>query len=81
MNFSTQIRFSRSCPTCGRRVQIRASLMGSQIGCGHCHAKFVANAGEEDPGVVDDSQRLMDRVEQMLLRAELESEPEQTTAV
>lgn len=71
MNLSSTIRFSRSCPTCGRRIQIRASLLGTEIACGHCQATFIASANEDQPGSVDDAQRLMDRVERMLLKSEL----------
>ncbi|TWU08350.1 hypothetical protein Pla52n_09320 [Stieleria varia] len=73
MNLGTHIRFCQSCPTCGRRVQIRASLLGTQVACRHCHATFTASAFEDEPGAVDDAKRLMDRVEQMLVRAELDA--------
>ncbi len=72
------IRFTQSCPTCGRRVQIRASLIGYTVACQHCNAEFVAEAdrehrstsgvammGENDP-MVDP---LMVRVEEALQRA------------
>ncbi len=37
------VRFTQSCPTCGRRIQVRASLMGCDVCCQHCHAVFVAH--------------------------------------
>jgi len=70
------VRFTQSCPTCGRRIQVRASLMGCDVACQHCHAVFVA---QEDlphrpvhPEITDDlnADPLMDRVEQALNRAE-----------
>ena len=69
------VRFTQSCPTCGRRIQVRASLMGCDVACQHCHAVFVA---QEDlphrpvhPEITDDlnADPLMDRVEQALNRA------------
>ena len=42
------IRFTQSCPTCGRRVQIRASLVGYNVVCQHCSAEFVAR-GDGEP--------------------------------
>lgn len=36
------IQFTQSCPTCGRRIQVQASLMGHSVACPHCHAQFNA---------------------------------------
>jgi hypothetical protein len=36
------VRFTQSCPTCGRRIEVRASLMGCDVRCQHCDAVFVA---------------------------------------
>ncbi|KAA1258509.1 hypothetical protein LF1_10290 [Rubripirellula obstinata] len=40
------VSFTQSCPTCGRRVQVRASLVGYTIVCQHCRAEFRAKADE-----------------------------------
>lgn len=68
------VRFTQSCPTCGRRIQIAASLLGCTVACQHCRSEFVANTSTERelsdcgaPGEVSDP--LMDRVEQALERA------------
>ena len=70
------VRFTQSCPTCGRRIQIAASLLGCTVACQHCEGEFVANAGSEgelsdcgEPSVHEVSDPLMDRVEQALERA------------
>lgn len=70
------VRFTQSCPTCGRRIQIAASLLGCTVACQHCKGEFVANAGSEgemsdcgDLGLHEVSDPLMDRVEQALERA------------
>ena len=75
------LRFTQSCPTCGRRIEVRASLMGCDVRCQHCDAVFVAH---QDVAQEDETHRpvhspladeftsdpLMDRVEQALNRAE-----------
>ncbi len=60
------IRFNQSCPTCGRRVQVRASLLGSTVACQHCHAEFTATGMEGETSQIDDNCRLMARVEKAL---------------
>jgi hypothetical protein len=72
------VRFTQSCPTCGRRIQVRASLMGCDVACQHCHAVFVAEQDSAhlsvQPEVVADDLNLdplMDRVEQALSRAKV----------
>ena len=80
------LRFTQSCPTCGRRIEVRASLMGCDVRCQHCDAVFVAHQGDRDEDAdqlggqprqfhakaSDDfgSDPLMDRVQQALNRAE-----------
>ncbi|MCD0459894.1 response regulator [Roseiconus lacunae] len=66
MQSNSLIRFTRSCPTCGRRIQIRGSLLGREVCCPHCNARFVAMATDDSAGKVDDAQRLLDRVDTML---------------
>lgn len=69
------LRYTQSCPTCGRRVQIRASLIGYSVACQHCRAEFIADVdGESRTAGVDGSPRramdpLMARVEEALQRA------------
>ena len=60
------IRFSQSCPTCGRRIQVRASLLGSTVACQHCSAEFTATGMSDDVSHIDDDCRLMARVERAL---------------
>ena len=73
------IQFTQSCPTCGRRAQIRAELIGSTVGCQHCHAEFVAAPGvpassgsyrREQHAMERSSDPLMARVEKALARVE-----------
>lgn len=69
MNTNSLIRFTRSCPTCGRRIQIRSSLLGHIVACRHCNAEFVATGTDDSAGCVDDAQRLLDRVDSVLSRS------------
>ena len=69
------VRFTQSCPTCGRRIQVRASLMGCDVRCQHCDAVFVAHEDSMHSPVQsrvteDLNDPLMNRVEQALSRAE-----------
>ncbi|MAI32848.1 MAG: response regulator [Rubripirellula sp.] len=75
------VRFTQSCPTCGRRIEVRASLMGCDVGCQHCHAVFVAHRDDVPHEATHQpfhsqatdefsSDPLMDRVQQALNRAE-----------
>ena len=55
--------FVRSCPTCGRALEVRVELLGKDVECVHCGATFSAN---EESGRVDDDKR----IEQLLARAQ-----------
>jgi len=66
---TSSIRFTQPCPTCGRRVEFRASLMGRNVACQHCKAEFVADPNYELVDRNDPSSRLMERVERALQAA------------
>ena len=34
--------FVKSCPTCGRTLQVQVRYMGREVTCGHCHGRFFA---------------------------------------
>lgn len=63
------VRFSQSCPTCGRRVEIDAALLGRTVACQHCRAEFVAHVNEDAGQLGETEYHLMDRVEKVLARA------------
>ncbi|TWU41790.1 hypothetical protein Poly41_00820 [Novipirellula artificiosorum] len=80
MTSSHRVRFTQSCPRCGRRVEIRASLLGCTVACQHCNAEFIASAqvsGSEHAEKADD---LLARVELALKRAEDQAALAQTPA-
>ncbi|MEM9366723.1 MAG: response regulator [Planctomycetota bacterium] len=65
------VRFTRPCPTCGRRVDVPASLLGHGIACGHCGAEFIASAAIDSSAEGNEaSDHLLDRVEEILRRAD-----------
>lgn len=69
MEYPMTIRFTQSCPTCGRRVDVRASLLGCEVACQHCGAEFIASAND-DLGLNGDSgEALLARAEAALRRA------------
>lgn len=55
--------FFRSCPTCGRHLNIRIELLGREVECAQCSATFVAT--EETETSRDDQ-----HIEQILARAQ-----------
>jgi len=34
--------FVKSCPTCGRTLQVQVRYLGREVTCGHCHGRFLA---------------------------------------
>ncbi len=65
-------RFLRSCPTCGRHLDIPVDQIGRRVMCGHCHAEFSATA---TVGFASEKieNNLDDRIERLL--AETSSAP------
>ncbi len=55
--------FVRSCPTCGRALEVRVELLGRDVECEHCGAVFCAT--EQVTKHADDL-----RIEQVLARAQ-----------
>ena len=60
------VRFTQSCPTCGRRVEIRASLLGSLVACQHCKAEFVAMGDDVEFQRTQGTTDLMQRIDRVL---------------
>ncbi len=74
------VRFTQSCPTCGRRVQVQTSLLGRTVACQHCKSEFVAESELEGSSVRggNETQKvdpLMERVELALQRANKQTAP------
>lgn len=54
--------FIRTCPTCGRSLEIRVELLGREVECVHCLGRF--NTAQQTAPVVEH------RVDQALARAQ-----------
>lgn len=63
-------RFVQPCPTCGRKLEIGIELLGRHVACQHCTAEFKAADPTSTQSILDDDCILLDRVEQMLQRAD-----------
>ncbi|MEM1069335.1 MAG: response regulator [Planctomycetota bacterium] len=72
------VHFTQCCPTCGRRIRIRASLLGRTVACQHCRCEFEAQM-ESDRGIAhgpvtsDETDPLMARVEALLAQSASDS--------
>ena len=58
-------RFTRSCPTCGRKLDIPVDQIGRQVMCSHCHAEFPATLESEGPSN-DFEHTLEQRIDRLL---------------
>ncbi len=63
MTGSASTHFVQECPTCGRRLQVRVSLLGRSICCPHCQADFIASLHSEPGSQTSD---LLARAEMLL---------------
>ena len=58
--------FIRSCPTCGRSLEIRVEYLGKRVSCRHCSAEFdTVDATCETPAS-DSSQSLLARADELI---------------
>lgn len=46
--------FVKTCPTCGRTLQIQVCYMGREVTCGHCQGRFLAFHDDLASGAVQD---------------------------
>ncbi len=59
--------FIRSCPTCGRSLEIRVEYFGKRVSCKHCSAQFdTVEPYEDDCGASDSSLALLARAEELI---------------
>ena len=56
--------FVQSCPTCGRKLQVRIEYDGREMVCQHCGGDFLAEASanveEKGDGILDRVEALLD---------------------
>lgn len=55
--------FVRSCPACGRTLEVRVELLGKNVECVHCRSEFVAL---EEPNKSQDDVK----IDQLLAKAQ-----------
>lgn len=48
--------FVRSCPTCGRALEVRIELLGKDVECVHCGSNFLAS--EQPPAKQEEDLRI-----------------------
>ncbi len=58
--------YLQSCPTCGRRLQIRVEYLGRKVVCYHCRAMFVAQNPDSQRHVNSDAEEILRRVDELL---------------
>ena len=61
--------FVKSCPTCGRTLQIQIQYMGKRVTCGHCNGQFLAyydDLAESAHSTTADKDDVMRRVDELL---------------
>ena len=64
--------FVKTCPTCGRLVQIQVQYMGREVSCGHCNGPFVAYMEEDEAAEraslanLGSTKNLMQRADELL---------------
>ena len=51
---SSATYFVRSCPACGRTVQIKLSYLGKNMRCTHCSREFLATDEHAESASLDD---------------------------
>lgn len=64
--------FVQSCPTCGRRLQVRVEYLGRKVMCPHCRAWLTAMdpSGARGSDASQETHPLLRRAEELLSRSE-----------
>ncbi len=58
--------FIRSCPTCGRSLEIRVEYLGKRVSCRHCSAQFDTMEDDYSDAASESSLRLLARAEELI---------------
>ena len=66
--------FIRSCPTCGRSLQIRVEYLGKRVKCKHCSAQFSTIEEDESEAASESSLGLLARAEELIESVRLASD-------
>jgi DNA-directed RNA polymerase subunit M/transcription elongation factor TFIIS len=59
--------FIRSCPTCGRSLEVRVEYLGKRVSCRHCSAEFdTSDPPYYSDGASESSLNLLARAEEFI---------------
>jgi hypothetical protein len=59
--------FIRSCPTCGRSLEVRVEYLGKMVSCQHCSAQFdTSDPPYFSDGASESSLNLLARAEELI---------------
>lgn len=59
--------FIRSCPTCGRSLEVRVEYLGKRVSCKHCSAQFdTSDPPYYSDGASESSLNLLARAEELI---------------
>jgi DNA-directed RNA polymerase subunit M/transcription elongation factor TFIIS len=59
--------FIRSCPTCGRSLEVRVEYLGKRVSCRHCSAEFdTCDPPYYSDGASESSLNLLARAEELI---------------
>lgn len=58
--------FIRSCPTCGRSLEIRVEYLGKRVSCKHCSATFDTSDDNYSDPSSESSLNLLARVDELI---------------
>jgi DNA-directed RNA polymerase subunit M/transcription elongation factor TFIIS len=59
--------FIRSCPTCGRSLEVRVEYLGKRVSCRHCSAEFdTSDPPYYSDGASESSLNLLARAEELI---------------
>lgn len=59
--------FIRSCPTCGRSLEVRVEYLGKVVSCRHCSAHFdTSDPPYHSDGASESSLNLLARADELL---------------
>jgi DNA-directed RNA polymerase subunit M/transcription elongation factor TFIIS len=59
--------FIRSCPTCGRSLEVRVEYLGKRVSCQHCSAEFdTSDPPYFSDGASESSLNLLARAQELI---------------
>jgi len=73
---SSRTYFSQDCPTCGRKLRIRAEYLGKLLVCQHCHGKLHACDPANSPiDEAEESSKILKRADELIASVDNRAQP------